>query len=141
MLERLKELYIKNKEVILYLIFGGGTTIVDWVISFLLYRIGTEVHTADVIAWIAAVAFAYITNRIFVFRSKAKGTPRIIREIIGFASSRMLTFVIQEVIIEVLYGQLEWNKYAVKIAASVIVVILNYVFSKLIIFRKGNKHE
>ncbi len=137
MFEKIKNLVIKYREALMYLIFGGLTTVVDFAVSFLLYRTKTNVHVSDVAAWCAAVAFAYVTNKIWVFESRARGFLPVVREITEFAGGRVLTLLLQEAIVWGLYDRLKYNKYAVKIAASVIVVILNYFISKLIVFRKG----
>ena len=102
MLEFLK----KHKSVILYIIFGGLTTVVDWSVSFLLYYFWGEaidatpllLHGANVIAWVAAVTLAYVTNRIWVFESKRQGFLPILGEIGAFAGGRVLTLLLQEAI-------------------------------------------
>lgn len=140
MTRKIKDLYLKYKEIILYLVFGVGTTAVDWCIRFIFLRETMPmplVHTIDAVAWVAAVTFAYITNRIFVFESKAKGLSNILSEVIKFAGSRVVTFIIQELIVAVIYRLLPPT--AVVVISSVVVVILNYVFSKLIVFRKSDK--
>ncbi len=140
MFGKLKELYAKNKEVILYLIFGVGTTAVDWTIRFIFLRDDMPmplVHTIDAAAWVSAVAFAYITNRIFVFESKTEGFLGVLSEIVKFAGSRVITFIIQEIIVALIYNLIP--PMAVIVISSVVVVILNYILSKLIVFRKGNK--
>ena len=143
MLEFLK----KHKSVILYVIFGGLTTVVDWSVSFLLYYFWGEaidatpilLHGANVIAWVAAVAFAYVTNRVWVFESKRKGFFPIVGEIAAFAGGRVLTLLLQEAIMGVFCTWLGLNEYLFKIIAAVLVVILNYFISKLLVFRKTRR--
>ena len=143
MLEFLK----KHKSVILYIIFGGLTTVVDWSVSFLLYYLWGEaidatpilLHGANVIAWVAAVAFAYVTNRIWVFESKRRGFVPIVCEIAAFAGGRVLTLILQEVIMAVFCTWLGLNEYLFKLVAAVLVVILNYFISKLLVFRKTRR--
>ena len=138
------ELYKKHKEKLLYLIFGGLTTAVDWVISFSLYYFWGDkidvnpvlLHTADAIAWVSAVAFAYITNRIWVFESCTKGLAKITGEVLSFAGGRVLTFFMQEGIVAVFVTWLGMNKYAIRVVAAVFVIVANYFISKLIVFRK-----
>ena len=140
MLEFLK----KHKSVILYIIFGGMTTVVDWSVSFLLYYFWGDaidatpilLHGANVIAWVAAVAFAYVTNRIWVFESKRRGFIPIICEIAAFAGGRVLTLLLQE---GVFCTWLGLNEYLFKVIAAVLVVILNYFISKLLVFRKTRR--
>lgn len=141
------ELLKKYKSIILYIIFGGMTTVVDWSISFLLYYLWGDaieatpilLHGANVIAWIAAVAFAYVTNRIWVFESKRHGFVPIICEIAAFAGGRVLTLLLQEAIMGVFCTWLGLNEYLFKVIAAVLVVILNYFISKLLVFRKTRR--
>ena len=141
------ELLKKYKSVILYVIFGGLTTVVDWSISFLLYYLWGDaidatpilLHGANVIAWAAAVAFAYVTNRIWVFESKRRGFLPVLGEIIAFAGGRVLTLLLQEAIMGVFCTWLGFNEYLFKIIAAVLVVILNYFISKLLVFRKSRR--
>jgi putative flippase GtrA len=139
------ELLKKYKSVILYIIFGGLTTVVDWSVSFSLYYLWGDaieatpwlIHGANVIAWAAAVAFAYVTNRIWVFESKRRGFAPIVGEIVAFAGGRVFTLLLQEVLMAVFFTWLGFNEYLVKIVAAVLVVILNYFISKLLVFRKN----
>ncbi len=134
----------KYREQILYLIFGGLTTLIDWAISFALYRFWIDatnapdamVHVADVIAWVAAVLFAYVTNRLWVFESRKHGFLPVVGELVTFAGGRVVTLLIQEAIIFLFVTWLGLNKYLFRIIAAVLVIILNYVFSKLFVFRK-----
>lgn len=143
MIEKIKALWQKDRSVILYLIFGGLTTVVDWAVSFVLYWLlggaieqnALFIQVADITAWVCAVTFAYVTNRTWVFESKKSGFFPIAAELTSFAGGRVVTFLIQEGIIFVCCNLMELNVYAVKIAASVIVVILNYFISKLLVFR------
>ena len=143
MLEFLK----KYRSVILYIIFGGMTTVIDWTVSFLLYYFWGEaidatpilLHGANVIAWVAAVAFAYVTNRIWVFESKRRGFVPIICEIAAFAGGRVLTLLLQEIIMGVFCTWLGLNEYLFKLVAAVLVIILNYFISKILVFRKTRR--
>ena len=138
------ELLKKYKSVILYIIFGGMTTVIDWTVSFLLYYLWGEaidatpilLHGANVIAWVAAVTFAYVTNRIWVFESKRRGFVPIVCEIAAFAGGRVLTLLLQEVIMGVFCTWLGLNEYLFKLVAAVLVIILNYFISKILVFRK-----
>ena len=140
------ELLKKYKSIILYIIFGGLTTVVDWSVSFTLYYLWGDaieatpwlIHGANVIAWVAAVAFAYVTNRIWVFESKRRGFVPIVGEIAAFAGGRVFTLLLQEVLMAIFFTWLGFNEYIVKIIAAVLVVILNYFISKIFVFRKKN---
>lgn len=142
-MQKIKELALKYKDIILYLVFGIGTTVVDFAVTFLLYRAGLDVHFSDVVAWCGAVIFAFATNRALVFHSEAHGALEVAREFIGFAASRALTLAFQELSVFFLHDCLEYNKYIVKAVASVIVIIVNYLLSKLVVFgrRGGNKRK
>ena len=148
MIEKAKALFQKYKEVILYLIFGALTTAVDFGISFLLYRFWIDatpqisnlafafaVHAADVVAWAAAVTFAFVTNRIWVFESKKQGFVPVAKELVGFAGGRVFTLLIQEGLMLIFVTWLGGNKYLFRILAAGIVIVLNYVISKLVVFK------
>ena len=143
MLQKAKALFQKHKELILYLIFGGLTTAVDFGISFLLYRFWIDamqvsqyaVHAADVIAWVAAVAFAFVTNRIWVFESQKHGFAPVAKELLEFAGGRVFTLLLQEAVMAISVTWLGGNKYLFRILAAGMVIVLNYVISKLIIFK------
>ena len=149
MIQTIKRLCRTYREQILYLIFGGLTTAVDWAISFSLYYVWASamsespilLHVADILAWAGAVAFAYVTNRIWVFESREKGLLPIAREIATFAGGRVFTLLLQEAIMAVFVTLLGLNKYLFRILAAVLVIVLNYAISKLLVFRKSKKKE
>ena len=144
MIEKIKHLLTKYREQLLYLIFGGLTTVVDWSVSFVLYYFWGAaieetvylIHVANVIAWAAAVLFAYVTNRLWVFESTKHGASAIHGELAIIAGGRVLTLLLQEAMVFVLFDLLSLNKYAVKLIAAILVVIANYFISKLLVFRK-----
>ncbi len=129
------ELYKKNKEFILYIIFGVGTTAVNFAVLWLLGFLFDNVYIANVIAWIAAVTFAYVTNKVFVYKSHVKG-KKMILEILAFFYSRSMTLLLEELMLFVLHGILGINEFIVKCIASVFVIILNYIIGKVMVFRK-----
>ncbi len=134
---RLKQLFFKYKEYILYIFFGGLTTVVSWASFYICthpLNIGTVI--SNIISWILAVAFAYVTNRKWVFESKTSGFRGIIREIIEFVAGRLLSLGIETVLLWITVDLCHWNNMLMKVIISVIVVVLNYIFSKLIAFRK-----
>ena len=147
MLNKIKTLCARYREQLLYLIFGGLTTVVDWLVSFLLYGVWDAaidanafvIHGANVIAWVAAVLFAFVTNRKWVFQSTRRGAAAVFGELLTFAGGRVLTFLLQEMIFFAFFDLLAWNEYAVKIVAAVLVVVLNYIISKLLVFRNRNQ--
>jgi len=128
--------------VILYLFFGGMTTLIN-VISYALFTricgLGTTASTA--LAWVAAVIFAYLTNRIWVFRSRARGAADIFKEASSFFGARFFSGFLEIAIMFVFVEKLGLNDWIMKILSTVIVIILNYFFSKLWIFRKKKEHS
>lgn len=125
-----------NKETILYIIFGVITTAVDFAaFSLLYYVIGANEVVANTIAWVLAVMVAFITNKLIVFENKSTDKKEIIKEIVSFALARVLSLVITDGFL-VLAKAIKMNMLLAKAIISVVVVILNYIFSKLFIFKK-----
>ena len=138
----LLEMYKKHEEIILYLICGGLTTVVSLVsyaiIAFLLKPLlnqMTSITVATVLSWIIAVVFAYVVNRIFVFKSKSKGNE-LIKECINFFKYRIVSLVIDILCMWLFVSLFKWNDLLAKVIDQVIIVILNYIFSKLFIFKE-----
>ena len=143
-MKRLKELFLQHKEIILYLIVGGMTTIVSW-LSYALLRLILDVgdpfqmQVAVVLRWIAGVSFAYVMNRIFVFESR---DPHILAEAAKFTSARITTLLIEMFLMWLIPLCLPDRPFGIPkdwiatFACAVIVTVLNYVFSKLLVFRK-----
>lgn len=128
--------YKKNKEILLYLFFGWLTFLVS-ISSYALFniRIGWNALTANIASWILAVAFAYVTNRTWVFESSTDRGSNLIKEITGFVGGRIATLVIEELILFIFITEFEMNSVLVKIVAQVVVIALNYVISKMIVFK------
>jgi putative flippase GtrA len=129
--------YIKKyKEVLLYLIFGVLTTIIN-IVTYGLFKnlLNIDYMVSNIIAWCLAVAFAYITNRIYVFNSKKNSNKDIIKEIILFITVRISSLVIDVLIMYVGVSILEFNDMLIKVLANVIVIIVNYIMSKLVVFK------
>ena len=137
LLRRLEPFYKKHKEGLLYLFFGGVTTLVSWLVFWLFETpLGVNELIANLISWVISVAVAYLTNRIWVFSAHATRAGRILLEILSFYLSRVATLLLEEGILLLFVTWLGMNAMLIKIAASVLVVILNYVLSKLLVFRK-----
>ncbi len=136
-MEKIKKLLLKYKEAILYLIFGGLTTAVNWVVYFPLTKL-TPIHyqAANVISWIAAVVFAYFTNRIFVFESKNKNKTA---EFLKFTSGRVFSLLAEMALLFILIDGVHFHEDLSKIVGQVIVVILNYIISKVFVFKNDEK--
>lgn len=138
-MKSLKRLYDKYKEIANYLIFGVLTTVVSLgVYSGLASTVldpenPLQLQAANVISWIAAVTFAYITNRTFVFHSHDR---HIFREAASFYGARVLTLLMDMGIMFVTVTLLHMNDKIAKLIVQVVVTVANYVFSKLLVFRK-----
>ena len=128
--------YNKYKEVLLYLLFGGLTTIVNILTFYIFRKLNVELYISNIIAWIISVLFAFITNKLFVFESKNKTKKENIKEITSFFGFRLLSLVFDMGSMFLLINILKINDLLSKIFANILVVILNYIFSKLFIFKK-----
>lgn len=137
-MENLIKLFKQYKEPILYVIFGGFTTVVNLVSYAIFTRL---IHIDDFVAiflsWVLAVFFAYITNKIWVFESKSTEAKQLFKEIVSFASARVATLGLEYVIMFIGVDMMHINDMIVKIFAQVLVIVANYVFSKLFIFKKS----
>ena len=135
-MDKIIELCKKYKSVILYLVFGVLTTIVNIVAYFLLdfnRLFNTVINTS--IAWVVAVIFAYVTNKKWVFESRVKGFKDNFKEMMSFFGCRIATGLMDVGIMFVFVDILRYDDMIIKIASNVLVVILNYVGSKLLVFR------
>lgn len=131
-----REVLLKYKEFILYVLFGGLTFIVS-VGTYAFFNVCLELNEliANVISWIVAVTFAYVTNKKWVFESTKDTKREVAKEMLGFFGGRVFTLLIEEVIIFVFITLLEFDSMIVKIVAQVVVIILNYVISKWLVFK------
>lgn len=133
----MRKLFERYRDVIPYLFFGVCTTFVNIVVYWIcahLFSMG--IMPSTIFAWIVAVLFAYITNRKWVFRSEAKGAVAILRETVAFFGCRLATGIFDWIMMFVLVECLYLNDLVIKILANIMVIILNYVASKMVIFRK-----
>ena len=131
--------YKKYKEIINYLIVGVLTTVVSLVSYYIIVSTvlnpnnAIELQIANIFSWICAVAFAYVTNRIFVFESK---NPNKLKELTSFVGARLLTLGMDMFIMFLMVTLLHINDKIAKLVVQVVVTIANYVFSKLLVFKK-----
>ena len=140
-MEKIKEQYFKYKEIINYLVFGGLATVVNFVTYFIVARLmGIDEVLSSGISWFFSVLFAYITNKLFVFESKTEGIKAILIEMGSFFLARIVSGILCDVgTFAIMVKVFNINDLFAKIVTQVMVVIVNSVFSKLIIFRKKNK--
>ena len=124
-----------NYETISYLVVGVLTTIISIAVFTGCYRkLKMSTVVSNIISWVIAVAFAYVANKIFVFQSPSWEMAIVIKEIIGFVSARLLTLGFDIAFIYITVDKLHWNDILCKIGSNVVVMIVNYVASKLFIF-------
>ena len=133
----IKKIFLKYKDIIMYLIFGVLTTLINIISYFITYELLNIPNVpSTIIAWILSVIFAFITNKLFVFESK-QWNKKTIKELTSFTSCRIGTGLLELVIMYIFVDLLNFNGTIIKIITNVIVIILNYIFSKLIIFKKS----
>lgn len=137
----IKGLYLNYKEVINYLIFGGLTTIVNFVAYCIFARlIGIDEVVSSGLSWVVSVIFAYVTNKIFVFDSKTETKKDLIKECVSFFLARIVSGITCDVgTFALMVKVFNINDILSKIVTQVMVVVVNYLFSKFIVFRKETK--
>ena len=136
-MEKLKALMVRYRDVIVYLVFGVLTTAVNYIVYLPCYNVlGLSGSASNAIAWVAAVAFAYLTNKPFVFQSRDWSAKTVIPELTKFVGCRVGSGVLETAIIFLTVDWLGWNGNVMKLLTSVLVVVLNYIGSKLLVFKK-----
>lgn len=139
-MQKCKEIWKKYKQYILYLFFGGVTTLVSWASFYVCARLlYIPTVPSNVISWILAVAAAYVTNRKWVFESTATGFRRVIKEIISFTVSRLLSLGVETLLLWITVDICGWNDMLMKVIISIAVIIINYIFSKFLVFKPGEE--
>ena len=137
MVSKILNLIKKYREIIAYLVFGVLTTLVNYVFYLPCYNMfGFSAALSNVIAWVAAVAFAFLTNKPFVFKSDDWSTGVVFSELTRFIGCRIGSGGVETLMLLILVDCLGWNGNVWKLLASIIVVILNYIGSKLFVFKK-----
>ncbi len=138
-MEKLKKIwrFLTAPEMLLYILFGILTTVVN-ILSFGLLRdvLQWQLLTANTLAWVLSVAFAFLTNKVFVFRSKSFAAKLVLRELVSFVGARLFSLAVDTAGMWLLVDVLTWNDWLAKVLMNVIVIVLNYVFSKLFIFKR-----
>ncbi len=136
-LGKLADIYEAHLEGMRYLVFGALATAVNILVySLCFYLFNISNATSNVIAWIVAAVFAYYTNKVLVFESKVNTKKELLKEATSFFGCRLLTLAIDQAIMVIAVDKLKLNGFVMKVIANVIVIILNFVFSKLFIFKK-----
>lgn len=136
----LEPFYKKHKEFLLYAFFGGLTFLVSiFSYAFFNVTIGINELLANVDSWLFAVLFAFLTNRLWVFDSRTEGKRAFLLQMVSFFGGRLITLVVEEAILFVFITLLAFKSMPVKIAAQILVILLNYIISKRIIFRDSSR--
>ena len=136
-LKKLADWYREHREGMRYLVFGVLTTLLNLLIFTICCRIiKIQVVISNIISWIIAVLFAYVTNKLYVFDSKVIQKKELAREIISFFNARIVTLVIETVFLWATVIKLGLNEIIMKIIVNIIVIVLNFVFSKIFIFKE-----
>ena len=135
--EKLKKLLHKHYDILVYLIFGVLTTAVNYIVYLPCYNLlHLSSAVSNVIAWAAAVAFAYVTNKPFVFHSHDWSAKTVVPELTKFIGTRLGSGGLETIVLLVFVDMLKGNGNAWKLLTSVLVVVLNYIGSKRLVFRK-----
>lgn len=142
LLNRFEPIYNKQKEILLYLLFGGLSFLIS-IGTYALFSTLFGIHEliSNVLSWIITVAFAFFTNRIWVFDAPTDRISDFMRQISKFYAGRIITLVIEEIILLIFIMVLCLPSIPIKVAAQTIVIFLNYIVSKLLIFRKEPKDQ
>ena len=137
MIQKLRGLVVKYWDIVSYLFFGVLTTAVNYIVYLPVYNLlGLSAAVSNVIAWCFAVAFAYLTNKPFVFTSHDWSAKTVIPELTKFVSCRIASGAAETILLLITVEILGWHGNVWKLITSVLVVVLNYLFSKLIVFIK-----
>ena len=137
MVQKIKNLVQKHRDILSYLFFGGMTTVVNYLVYLPCYNLlNLSAAVSNAIAWAVAVAFAYLTNKPFVFRSHDWSLKTVVPELTKFVTCRIGSGLLETGILFLCVDLLAWNGNVWKLITSVLVVILNYIASKLLVFKK-----
>ena len=137
MISKIRALIVKYWDIISYLFFGVLTTVVNYIIYLPLYNgMGMSATVSNAIAWVVAVAFAYLTNKPFVFKSHDWSMKTVVPELTKFVGCRIGSGALETLILLLTVDILGWNGNVWKLLTSVLVVVLNYIGSKLLVFKK-----
>lgn len=139
MMEKLKALFAKYYDILVYLVFGVLTTVVNYIVYLPCYNLlGLSSSVSNVIAWAVAVVFAYLTNKPFVFKSNDWSMKTVLPEVWKFVGCRIGSGLLETAFLALTVDLWGFSSLWMKVIASIMVVILNYIGSKLLVFRKHN---
>ncbi|MCI8836810.1 MAG: GtrA family protein [Hungatella sp.] len=127
---------LRSRESVTYIICGVLTTAVDWITHRILWHMGAEYQVSTAVSWAAAVLFAFVSNKFWVFQSFEVKPKQMWKEFVSFAACRVATFLITMAGMIIMVGMLHWNEFFGKLIVSGASMVLNYIPSKLFIFKK-----
>jgi putative flippase GtrA len=137
MVEKIRSILEKYWDILTYLVFGVLTTVVNYLVYLPLYNgLGLSASVSNAVAWIFAVAFAFLTNKPFVFKSHDWSAKTVVPELMGFLGCRVGSGLMETAIIFLTVDLLRWDGNVMKLVTSVLVIVINYVGSKLLVFKK-----
>lgn len=132
-----RNLWGKYRNIISYLFFGGLTTLVNFLVYFPCYNwLNVSAAVSNIAAWVVAVVFAYLTNKPFVFQSNDWSRETVIPEFLKFVGCRIGSGILETAVIWIAVDLMQWNGNLIKLIVSVLVVVLNYIGSKFLVFNK-----
>ena len=136
MIQKIRALIEKYWDILIYLVFGVLTTVVNYAVYLPVYNFcGISAAVSNMIAWVVAVIFAFLTNKPFVFHSHDWSVKTVVPELIRFVSCRLASGVMETVILFLAVDCMNWDGNIWKLITQVLVIIINYVGSKLLVFR------
>lgn len=135
----IRDFYYRHESVMLYLIVGAMTTAVSLITQYIPLLMGfpTEVNTT--VSWICAVTFAFFTNKVWVFKNESRTKADWIKQSAAFYGGRLTTYFLELAFMSFTVRVLHQNEYVMKLIAQVFILIINYLFSKLVVFGKKRK--
>jgi putative flippase GtrA len=132
----LQKFYYKYEQTLLYIFYGALTTVVSFLSQFLCNLTGAALWLSTTVSWICAVTFAFLVNKFFVFESKERTVKTILREASAFYSARLVSFFAELGFMIVTVDVWGYNWVVCKVIIQIVILILNFLFSKFIVFRK-----
>lgn len=136
------DMYRKYEEGINYLFWGGVAFVLSMVLFYIFANIMMlDEQIANIITWVICVIFAYLTNRTFVFKSKTTGAKAVTKEFVDFTAARLATLVLENAVLFICIDLFLWHNMLAKLLGQFLVIVSNYVLSKLWIFKKKESNE
>ncbi|MDR0947387.1 MAG: GtrA family protein [Ruminococcus sp.] len=139
--KKLQEFYYKYEKGLLYIFYGGLTTLVSLGTQYLCFYVGLNTAVQTTVSWICAVTFAYITNKLWVFDSRSTEKKTLLREILQWYGARLVSYFLELGFLILTVDILECNLILMKIIGQVFVMAINYAFSKFVIFKNNKKTQ